>query len=289
MATETATYAIGDVHGCFRTLEALLDELPFDAERDRLWMVGDLVNRGPDSAQVLRWARRKSRELGDRFVAVLGNHEIHLLARAAGADPRRRDSLDCILSAPDRGELVDWVRHRPLLHREGDTLLVHAGLLPAWTADEAEHLAREVEEELHSPSSDRLLARYAVQPSRWRDELSRRDRRDQALAAFTLLRTVGTDGAPRPGFTGPPWDAPADATPWFDVPERRSADHTIVFGHWAALGLKIGPGLRALDTGCVWGERLTALRLEDGQVFQVERRSESEHHVASGRRSAALV
>lgn len=284
-----ATYAIGDVHGCFRTLEALLEELPFDSERDRLWMVGDLVNRGPDSAEVLRWARRTSRELGDRFVSVLGNHEIHLLARALGADPRRRDTLDCILSASDRGELVDWVLHRPLLHREGDVVLVHAGLLPEWTADEAEQLAREVEEELHSPRSDRLLARYAVRPRRWRDGFSKRDRRDQALAAFTLLRTVGTDGAPRHGFTGPPWDAPADTTPWYDVPERRSADHTIVFGHWAALGLKIGPGLRALDTGCVWGERLTALRIEDGQVFQAERRPESEHHAASEPRTIALV
>lgn len=276
-----ATYVIGDVHGCFHTLEALLGELPFDPERDRLWMVGDLVNRGPDSAEVLRWARRMSRELGDRFVAVLGNHEIHLLARATGADPRRRDTLDSILAAPDRVELVDWVLDRPLLHREGDLLLVHAGLLPSWTADEAEALAREVEEELHSPRSDRLLARYAARPRRWSAKLSTRDRRDQALAAFTLLRTVGEDGVPRPGFTGPPWEASADMVPWFDVPERRSADHTIVFGHWAALGLKIEPGLRALDTGCVWGERLTALRLEDGQVFQAERRPETEHQTTA--------
>ena len=265
-----STYVIGDVHGCLGTLEALFARLPFDAATDRLWMVGDLVNRGPDSAGVLRWARCRERELGERFVAVLGNHDVHLLARVDGADPRPRDTLDGVLAAPDRAELIDWLYSRPLLHRDGDVVLVHAGLLPHWSVDEAEDLAREVEDALRAPGAKRLLDRYAVPPRRWRPDFTRGERRDRALAVFTLIRTIDRHGTPRGDFTGAPWDAPADAIPWHEVPDRKSADHTVVFGHWAALGLRIAPGVRALDTGCVWGERLTALRLEDGQAFQVE-------------------
>ena len=167
-----ATYVIGDVHGCLGTLEALFARLPFDAATDRLWMVGDLVNRGPDSAGVLRWARGKERELGERFVAVLGNHDIHLLARVDGTDPRSRDTLDGVLAAPDRSELIDWLYGRPLLHRDGDVVLVHAGLLPHWSVDEAAELAREVEDALRAPGAKRLLDRYAVPPRRWRSDFS---------------------------------------------------------------------------------------------------------------------
>jgi len=174
-----ATYVIGDVHGCLRTLEALFARLPFDAASDRLWMVGDLVNRGPDSAGVLRWARCRERELGERFVAVLGNHDVHLLARIDGADPRPRDTLDGVLGAPDRSELIDWLYGRPLLHREGDTVLVHAGLLPQWTVDDAERFAREVEDALRAPGAKRLLDRYAVPPRRWRSDFTRGERRDR--------------------------------------------------------------------------------------------------------------
>jgi bis(5'-nucleosyl)-tetraphosphatase (symmetrical) len=265
-----STYVIGDVHGCSRTLDALLDRLPFDPERDRLWMTGDLVNRGPSSAEVLRWARRTARRLGERFVSVLGNHDVHLLARWSGADPRPRDTLDDVLQAPDRAELIDWLHERPLLHREGDTVLVHAGLLPQWSVDEAESLAREVHEALHSPASKRILNRYATPPRMWRADFTRGQRRDRALAVFTLIRTVDRHGTPHGDYTGPPGACPPGTVPWFAVPGRRSVDHRIVFGHWAALGLEMAPGVRALDTGCAWGGRLTALRLEDDRIFQVE-------------------
>jgi bis(5'-nucleosyl)-tetraphosphatase (symmetrical) len=265
-----STYVIGDVHGCFRTLEALLHKLPFDPEHDRLWMVGDLVNRGPDSAAVLRWARRTAERLGDRFVCVLGNHDIHLLARLTGADPRPRDTLDDVLQAPDRAELIDWLYEQPLLHREGETVLVHAGLLPQWTVDEAQSLAREVQEALHSPAAKRILNRYATPPLLWRSDFTRGQRRDRALAVFTLVRTIDRRGTPHGDYTGPPDQCPPGTFPWFAASERRSVDHRIVFGHWAALGLEIAPGIRALDTGCIWGGKLTALRLEDDRIFQVE-------------------
>lgn len=271
-----ATYAIGDVHGCYQTLQALLERLPFDPSRDRLWLVGDLVNRGPDSLEVLRWAKRTSDELGERFVCVLGNHDVHYLARAAGAaGPRDKDTLDPLLAAPDRDELVDWLRDLPLLHRDGDRVLVHAGLLPSWSPERAEKLAREVEAAIRE--GDGVLARYAARPRPWSAELPEPERLDQALAVFTLVRTLDPRGVPLADFAGPPEQAPAGATPWFRVPGRRNAGAFIVFGHWAALGLhrsrsgSSGEGVvHALDTGCVWGGWLTALRLEDEEVFQVD-------------------
>lgn len=299
--SSTATYAIGDVHGCRESLEALMDRLPWDLDRDRLWLVGDLVNRGPDSLGVLRWARRMDEELGERFACVLGNHEVHLLARSAGvAASKPRDTLDALLAAPDRHELVAWVARQPLLHREGERLLVHAGLLPGWSADEAESLAREAEARLRGPDSGRFLARYAArtgcpgasapecrapcpEPAAAPDPDAegRCGRADRALAVLTLLRVVDAEGRPHFGFTGPPEDAPAGAVPWFEAPRARWAsprgrtpDLEVVCGHWAALGLRIAPGVRALDSGCVWGGALTALRLEDGAVFQVDCRDE---------------
>jgi bis(5'-nucleosyl)-tetraphosphatase (symmetrical) len=280
-----ATYAIGDVHGCLGTLEALLAELPPRSSEDRLWLVGDLVNRGPDSLGVLRWAAESSERLGGRFVAVLGNHDVHLLARAAGAaGPRRRDTLERLLEAPDRDELVAWLGRRPLLHREGDTVLVHAGLLPAWSVEEAEARARQAEEALRGPEAHALLARYGARGGKRSRELATAGSEappdgaerpeappgpDEALAVLTSLRAVDAGGAPCFGFTGPPADAPPGLVPWFEAPGRRSAGATAVFGHWAALGLRFAPGVRALDSGCVWGGSLTALRLEDAQVWQV--------------------
>lgn len=283
----SATYAIGDVHGCRQSLQVLLDRLPWRPERDRIWLVGDLVNRGPESLEVLRWARRTEGELGERFACVLGNHEVHLLARAAGvAEARPSDTLDAVLDAPDRDELLAWVARRPLVHRDGRRLLVHSGLLPAWGADEAEALAREAERALQCPGSRELLARYAVWTGRRRASSpgcggpgpepseSGTDPRcgpaDRALAVLTLLRVVNREGRPCFAFTGPPEEAPAGTVPWFLAPDRRTADLEVVCGHWAALGLRIAPGIRALDTGCVWGGRLTALRLEDGALFQVD-------------------
>jgi bis(5'-nucleosyl)-tetraphosphatase (symmetrical) len=268
-----ATYAIGDVHGCAETLRALLAELPIDLRRDRIWLAGDLVNRGPGSLGVLRWARETADRMGERFVAVLGNHDVHLLARSAGvAEARQSDTLEELLDAPDGEELVAWIRGRPLLHREGGTLLVHGGLLPAWSVEEAEARAREAEAALRGPAGCELLAGYAVRGRACREERSEGEapgRAERALAAFTLVRAVDRRGQPCFELTGPPNQAPPGLVPWFEAPGRRSAGALAVFGHWAALGLHIASGVRALDSGCVWGGSLTALRLEDGRVWQV--------------------
>jgi bis(5'-nucleosyl)-tetraphosphatase (symmetrical) len=261
-----ATYAIGDVHGCFETLRRLLRRVAFDPRRDRLWMVGDLVNRGPRSLEVLRWAAG----LGDRIVAVLGNHDLHLLARAAGvAEPKRRDTLDAVFEAPDRDELLSWLSGRPLVHREGDALLVHAGLFPSWGPKQAERLAREVEERLQGDSAPKLLANVGQKnPERWKDGLSGQERARVALAAFARLRTLDAEGKMCADFSGSPEEAPKGCRPWFEARDRKSAGLTVIFGHWAALGLRVGDGIAALDTGCVWGRSLTALRMDDWRVFQ---------------------
>jgi bis(5'-nucleosyl)-tetraphosphatase (symmetrical) len=257
-----ATYAIGDIQGCWDNLQALLERIR-PAAGDRLWLTGDLVNRGPRSLAVLRWAA----EQGDRVVAVLGNHDLHLIACARGLRaPRKSDTFHDVLDAPDGAALVDWLADRRLLHREGDWLMVHAGLLPPWSPDDAERLAREVEA---AGLSDRLLGAWRDAPRRWRDDLERDDRHALALAAFATVRCVDREGAMDREFDGPPGEAPPGLVPWFDHPERRSRAARIVCGHWAALGLLVRPDLAALDSGCVWGGQLTAYRLEDGAVFQV--------------------
>lgn len=261
-----ATYAIGDIHGCFQTLQRLLRKVGYDPRQDRLWLVGDLVNRGPRSLEVLRWAA----EQGDRIVVVLGNHDLHLLARAAGvSEARKRDSLETVLAAPDRDEILAWLRTRPLVHREGETVMVHAGLFPGWTPDEAEALAREVEERLRGEKAPKLLAAFEQKTAeRWKDGLVGNDRARAALAGFAKLRTLGEDGRMCPEFSGPPALAPRGCRPWFADPGRKSAGATVIFGHWAALGLKVGEGVAGLDTGCAWGRDLTALRLDDWRIFQ---------------------
>jgi bis(5'-nucleosyl)-tetraphosphatase (symmetrical) len=248
-----ATYALGDIHGCFRTLERLLRRIAFDPPRDRLWNTGDLVNRGPHSLEVLRWARA----LGDRLTVVLGNHDLHLLARAAGlARAKPRDTLEEVLAAPDRDELLAWLRARPLLHAENGRVLVHAGLLSAWTVAEAQALARSLEARLRAPGGLKLLSPASQAPQR------------TPLWVLTRMRVCAADGSPGPDFTGPPEAAPPDCRPWFAFPGRRSAEATILFGHWAALGFYQAPGLLGLDSGCVWGGALTAVRLEDAEVFE---------------------
>jgi bis(5'-nucleosyl)-tetraphosphatase (symmetrical) len=263
-----ATYAIGDIHGCFATLERLLSRIGYSPGQDRLWLVGDLVNRGPRSLAVLRWAADQDEE---RVIAVLGNHDLHLLARAAGqAKERRRDTLYEVLEAPDRDDLLAWLRRRPLLHREGDLLLVHAGLLPEWTVAEAESLARQVERELRGDRADRLLGTLRDElPGPWKDDLPSASRRRLALAAFTRLRTLVPGKGLCTDFSGPPEQAPDGCLPWFEVPKRKSRHATLLFGHWAALGYLRKNGIAALDTGCAWGRTLTALRVDDGKVFQV--------------------
>ena len=260
-----ATYAIGDVQGCHETLVRLLARIQFDRRKDRIWLVGDLVNRGPRSLEVLRWAT----DLGDRVTAVLGNHDLHLIARADGSAPRKnRDTLDDVLDAPDRDDLVGWLAGRPVLHHEDTTVLVHAGLLPQWTVPVAKGLARELEAAIADPDARRAVLSHRPESAQWDDSLRGADRLAVIRTAFTVLRTCTKEGVACLEDTGPPAQARRGCIPWFDVPGRRSADHVIAFGHWAALGLYIRPDVLALDSGCVWGERLTAVRLDDRAVFQ---------------------
>jgi bis(5'-nucleosyl)-tetraphosphatase (symmetrical) len=263
-----ATYAIGDVQGCHDALERLLRRIDFDPARDRIWLCGDLVNRGPDSAGVLRLAMA----LGEAVVAVLGNHDLHLLARAEGLRaPGKRDTVEDVLAAPDRDALLDYVAARPFLHREGGYLMVHAGLLPEWTAEDAEALAGEATAALRADRRAFLETIYGHRaPRRFSEGLDADDRLRCIVAALTRLRTVEEGGAMDLAFAGPPDAAPPSRRPWFDLRSARApAGVTVLCGHWSALGLLVRDDVIALDTGCVWGGSLTALRLEDRAVFQV--------------------
>ena len=252
-----ARYAIGDIQGCMASLGRLLAAIEHVPGRDRLWLVGDLVNRGPRSLEVLRWARAQ----GDGVTAVLGNHDLHLLARAAGLAPaKRRDTLDAILAAPDLGELIDWLRTRPLVHVEDGMLMVHAGLHPRWSAATARALADEVEGELRGPRWREWLGRtLPAAPTPWRDDLTGPARARSILAYLLRVRTVDPAGAPI-DFDGAPEQAPPGATPWYALPDPSWGDHTVVFGHWAAHGLRVAERWIATDAGCVWGKRLAAVR-----------------------------
>lgn len=256
-----ATYAIGDIQGCFRTFQALLARIAFDPGRDRLWLAGDLVNRGPRSAEVLRWCVAHEPVVS----VVLGNHDLHLLLRAEGLRPKKaRDSVEDVLQSADRGQLLGYLTRQPFLHREGPWVMVHAGLDPRWSVAEATERALALKRHLQGPERRAFLSALG-EPGRRDDRFA--DAASDA-AAFTRLRTVGRDGAPRFDFDGPPEAAPAGQLPWFAWPGRASRDHSIIFGHWAALGLHLAPGIAGLDSGCVWGKALSALRLEDRAVFQ---------------------
>jgi len=260
-------YAIGDLQGCFAPLERLVERIGFDPARDRLWFTGDLVNRGPDSLRCLRFVK----SLGNAAVTVLGNHDLHLVCVAEGVEKRKkRDTLDDILAAPDRDELVAWLRTRPLMHAEEGFALVHAGLLPQWSVARACELAAEVEARLRGRDYRSLLEKmYGDKPDRWSDTLEGIDRLRVIINAMTRLRVCDGDGAMVLAFKGEPGEVSDAWTPWFDVPSRASADHTIVFGHWSALGLMLRDDLVGLDSGCVWGRSLSAVRLHDRQLVQV--------------------
>jgi len=261
-----ALYAIGDIHGCYRTFQNLLRRIEFSPDRDRLWLVGDLVNRGPASVEVLRWARRHESSV----TCVLGNHDLKLLACAAALrKPAGKDTLEDVLGAPDRDELIEWLAARHFVHRDGPFLMVHAGLLPAWSAEEACRLARELEAALRGPERvETLRAISSKGPLEWAESLRPPDRWRSLAAVFTRLRTCYENGRPAWDYAGPRERIPAGQCAWFDAPGRRSATHTVCFGHWAALGLYLRPGVTALDSGCAWGGRLTALRLPDLTVTQ---------------------
>ena len=262
-----ATYAIGDVQGCFGALEHLIDSIGFERARDRLWFVGDLVNRGPDSLATLRFVKN----LGDCSVTVLGNHDFHLLAVASGyANQRAGDTLDAVLAAPDREELLTWLRQQPMLHVDGNRAMVHAGLLPQWNMAKAQSLAREVEAALRGENWRAFLAQlYGDTPGSWSEDLRGADRLRVIVNAMARMRFCTADGIIEFGTKGETAIAPPGFFPWFEAPGRASHDHTIVCGHWSTLGLMLRPNLFALDSGCVWGGRLSALRLEDRKLFQV--------------------
>ena len=260
-----STYAIGDVQGCYEPLCRLLERIAFDPARDRLWFVGDLVNRGPESWHALRFIRG----LGEKAVVVLGNHDLHLLAVAQGVrKPHRSDTLDGILNAPDRDELLDWLRHRKLMHAERGYAMVHAGLLPQWDIPKALSLAAEVEGALRSEAHHDLFAHmYGNSPDRWSDDLHGHARLRVIINAMTRLRLCTADGEKEFSHKTGPEGGPEGYVPWYDVPGRASPATTVIFGHWAALGLMVRSDVAAIDTGCVWGRELTALRLEDRQLF----------------------
>ena len=262
-----ATYAIGDVQGCDDALQRLVEQIQFDPASDRLWFVGDLVNRGPDSLKVLRYIKR----LGDSAVVVLGNHDLFLLAVAEGiATLRPEDTLQAILAAPDRDELLTWVRQQRLLYHESSFVLVHAGLLPQWSVREAEELAREVETALRGPAyKDVLRALYPSKHLQWFSNLTGPTRLATIIKVLTRLRACSADGLMESSYSGPPDHIPAGFLPWFRIENRERRDTTIVCGHWASLGLYCEENLLAIDSGCVWGRQLTAMRLKDRKVFQV--------------------
>lgn len=262
-----ATYAVGDIQGCHDALERLLAHVAFRPAVDRLWLAGDLVNRGPDSLRVLRWARA----LGDRAVVVLGNHDLHLLAVACGLGPSKpKDTMRAVLEAPDRAELLDWLSRQRLMHHEGGFAMVHAGLLPEWSIPKALELAREVERELREAPRRLFGSMYGDRPATWSDALRGADRHRVVVNAMTRMRMLTPAGEMDLAYTAAPSRAPTGLVSWFDAPGRLSRDTPIVCGHWAALGLLLRPDLLSLDTGCVWGRKLTAVRLEDRALFQVD-------------------
>jgi bis(5'-nucleosyl)-tetraphosphatase (symmetrical) len=249
-------------------LQALLEKCSFSPEFDRLWLVGDLVNRGPRSLETLRFVKG----LGDRAVTVLGNHDLSLLMAAEGFGKRHRsDTIDDILAAPDRDELLHWLRHQRLMHVQGDYAMVHAGLLPAWSVAEARTLAGEVEQALQAENYREFLANmWGSEPGAWDSSLTGWPRLRVIVNAMTRMRFCSPAGEMDFKAKGELSQAPAGYLPWFEVPGRRSAATVLVTGHWSALGLRLEPNLLALDSGCLWGGKLSALRLEDRALFQVD-------------------
>ena len=265
-----STYAIGDIQGCLTELQRLLELIHFDTSQDVLWCTGDLVNRGPNSLSVLRFVKG----LKEHAIVVLGNHDLHLLAVAQGNTKylKPRDTLTPILEAPDREELLEWLRHRPFLHHDTDLkiTMVHAGLPPQWDLWQARQYACEVEEALRASTFPKYLANlYGNEPQKWSDKLTGEKRLRFITNCFTRLRYCDAKGQIALKKKGPPSFNPKKEAkqPWFWWPHRASRQMPIVFGHWATLGYYANHDVYALDSGCVWGGALTALRLEDKQVF----------------------
>lgn len=257
-----AIYAIGDVQGCFTELQKLLEKIAFDPAQDQLWFTGDLVNRGPHSLETLRFVK----SLDDRAITVLGNHDLHLLAICQEQiPPRKKDTLYDVLTAPDRDELIEWLRQRPLLHCDGRFCLIHAGLPPQWDLAQARACAAEAEEVLRGAGFSEFLARlYGDWPDRWSESLTGWDRLRFIINCFTRLRYCYRDGRLALAEKGAPGRQGGEGlAPWFEIPGRKTADKEIIFGHWSTLGFYADNNCFCLDTGCLWGGQLTALRLDD--------------------------
>lgn len=263
-------YLIGDLQGCYDALERLLQRLDFSASRDRLWLLGDLVNRGPESLATLR----RLQGLGSAATCLLGNHDLHLLAVAHGVRPAHRsDTLQPILQAPDREPLLDWLRQQRLAVFEAGWLMVHAGVVPQWSRDDTLAAAAEVESVLRGPAlPDFLQAMYGNEPARWSADLAGHDRLRFTVNVLTRLRFCTADGTMDFKTKDGAGAAPEGFMPWFDVPGRRTADTPVAFGHWSTLGLLNQPMLLGLDTGCIWGGQLTAARVDGARrdIIQVD-------------------
>lgn len=263
-------YLIGDVQGCCSALQLLLQRIGFSASRDRIYVLGDLVNRGPRSLDTLRLLR----DLGSSATCLLGNHDLHLLAVAHGLrKPHRSDTMGEILAAPDRNELLDWLcRHRLACFEQG-WLMVHAGVVPQWDLNTTLRLAAEVERQLQGEQLHAFLqVMYGNEPTQWREDLAGFERMRFIVNVFTRIRFCDPDGHLDMASKGDADTAPPGFAPWFEVPGRHTAGVPIAFGHWSTLGLINRPDLLALDTGCVWGGQLTAVRIDGGRrdIFQVD-------------------
>ena len=263
-----STYAIGDVQGCYDTLVRLLDLLAFDPAKDRLWFTGDLVNRGGQSLETLRFIRN----LGDAAVSVLGNHDLHLVAESVKQLDRRQKNQDLrrVLEAEDGQELIDWLRQRPLLHYDEQLrfVMIHAGLAPQWTLERARLEAERVEKELRGKDFKNVLLRmYGDKPGGWSRRLKGLDRTRATINAFTRMRYCDPRGQMHFDAKGVPGSQPAGYYPWFETPGSKPREYRVVIGHWSALGRFQGMGVFGIDTGCVWGGKLTALKLQDEPEF----------------------
>lgn len=267
MNTFPDTWLIGDIQGCCAPLRALLAHPDIGSDpHARLWFAGDLVNRGPQSLEALRTIAG----LGERAVTVLGNHDLHLIAVYAGIRKQgQSDTLTDILDAPDVDDLIDWLRHRPLAHYEQGHLLVHAGVPAAWSVEKTLNLAAEVQDALRGKDWRRHLANmFGNEPRAWADTLRGEQRQRYIVNALTRMRMCAENGELNLSHKGPP-EKRDGLMPWFELPDRGAAGATVVFGHWSALGLHMTPHVIGLDTGCVWGRQLTAVRLHDRKLVQI--------------------
>jgi bis(5'-nucleosyl)-tetraphosphatase (symmetrical) len=266
-----ATYAIGDIHGCYDQLQNLLDLIKFDPSVDKLWFTGDLVNGGPKPAEVVRLIKSLN-----NAVCVLGNHDLVLIAVAAGQLPAPEDrsiGLEPILNATDSNDLIAWLRQRPIVHFDPDfnALLVHAGVLPQWSVQQIQNLAHEIEQLLRAPNANQFYAQmYGNEPHDWNEDLTGMPRIRFLINCFTRMRFCTADGNIDLAAKGTPEAKPNGFEPWFKLPNVRDKNLKIIFGHWAALNGQTGmPNMIGLDTGCVWGRKLTAIRLDDSQYFSI--------------------